>query len=310
MLLILRAVVTAIAGRGEEAAAMLDAYAGSDDPWLAGSALMIRGGSLGPHGGSERDVAEAVRRFRALGERWGLSEALLTLATLRARRGAATTGLIDEIAGLTAGWVSADDMISTLTRLAELRLQAGDHEGAAADVAAARSHVAAGVSPYALVQVSMGEANVARSGGDLDGAVAAYEQALSVLEARPAIPQQLASAYAAYGRTLLSKGDLGGALARHHQALDALGAVPDPTVLSTVLAGLAMIALSGGDAVRSAALFGAADGAHQGWRADAEAAAALESAREAAGPAFAAAYERGRTASREDLGLPVAGSSR
>ncbi|GAB3149825.1 AfsR/SARP family transcriptional regulator [Microbispora hainanensis] len=310
MLPILRAVVAAIAGRGEEAAAMLDAYAGSDDPWLAGSALMIRGGSLGPHGGSERDVAEAVRRFRALGERWGLSEALLTLATLRARRGAATTDLIDEIAGLTAGWVSADDMISTLTRLAELRLQAGDHEGAAADVAAARSHVAAGVSPYALVQVSMGEANVARSGGDLDGAVAAYEKALSALEAGPAIPQQLASAYAAYGRTPLAKGDLVDALARHHQALDALGAAPDPPVLSTVLAGMAMIALAGGDAVRSAALFGAADAAHQGWRADPEAAAALESAREAAGPAFDAAYERGRTASREDLGLPVTGSSR
>ncbi|WP_328853858.1 winged helix-turn-helix domain-containing protein [Microbispora hainanensis] len=310
MLPILRAVVTAIAGRREEAAAMLDAYAGSDDPWLAASALMIRGGSLGPHGGSERDVAEAVRRFRALGDRWGLSEALLTLATLRARRGAETTDLIDEIAGLTAGWVSADDMISTLTRLAELRLQAGDREGAAADVAAARSHVTAGVSPYALVQVSMGEANVARSGGDLDGAVAAYEEALSVLEDSPAVPQQLASTNAAYGRTLLARGDLDGALARHHQALDALGAAPDPPVLSTVLAGMAMIALAGGDATRSAALFGAADAAFEGWRADAEAAAALESARETAGPAFDAAYERGRTASREDLGLPVTGSSR
>lgn len=201
-------------------------------------------------------------------------------------------------------------MISTLTRLAELRLQAGDREGAAADVAAARSHVTAGVSPYALVQVSMGEANVARSGGDLDGAVAAYEEALSVLEDSPAVPQQLASTNAAYGRTLLTRGDLDGALARHHQALDALGAAPDPPVLSTVLAGMAMIALAGGDATRSAALFGAADAAFEGWRADAEAAAALESARETAGPAFDAAYERGRTASREDLGLPVTGSSR
>ncbi|MFF4129497.1 BTAD domain-containing putative transcriptional regulator [Microbispora rosea] len=310
MLPILRAVVTAMAGRREEAAAMLDAYAGSDDPWLAGSALMIRGGSLGSPGGREQDVAEAVRRFRALGERWGLSEALLTLAALRARRGAPTTDLIGEIAGLTAGWVSADDMISTLTRLAELRLQAGDAEGAAADVTAARSHVAAGVSPYALVQVSMGEAKVARSGGDLDGAVAAYEKALAVLREHLTIPQLLASAYAEYGRTLLARGDLGGALARHHQALDALGGAPDPPVLSTVLAGLAMIALAGGDAVRSAALFGAADAAHQGWRADAEAAEALTAAREAAGPDFDAAYERGRTASPEDLGLPATGSSR
>ncbi|MEV1206652.1 hypothetical protein, partial [Microbispora rosea] len=83
-----------------------------------------------------------------------------------------------------------------------------------------------------------------------------------------------------------------------------------PPVLSTVLAGLAMIALAGGDAVRSAALFGAADAAHQGWRADAEAAEALTAAREAAGPDFDAAYERGRTASPEDLGLPATGSSR
>ncbi|OPG04984.1 hypothetical protein [Microbispora sp. GKU 823] len=205
MLPILRAVVTAMAGRREEAAEMLDAYAASDDPWLAGSALMIRGGSLGLPGDSERDVEEAVRRFRALGERWGLSEALLTLATLRARRDAPTADLIDEIAGLTEGWVSADDTISTLTRLAELRLRSGDAEGAAADVAAARSHVSAGVSPYALVQVSMGEAKVARSRGDLDGAVAAHEEALAVLEAHPAIPQQLGTAYAEYGRALLAK---------------------------------------------------------------------------------------------------------
>ncbi|MEU7941358.1 AfsR/SARP family transcriptional regulator [Microbispora bryophytorum] len=310
MLPILRAVVTAMAGRREEAAAMLDAYAGSGDPWLAGSALMIRGGSLGMPGGSEQDVAEAVRRFRTLGERWGLSEALLTLATLRARRGAPTADLIDEIAGLTAGWVSPDDTISTLTRLAELRLLAGDDEGAAADVAAARSHVAAGVSPYALVQVSMGEAKVARSRGDLDAAAAAYEEVLAVLEAHPAVPQQLASAYAEYGRTLLARGDLDGALARHHQALRALGAAPDPPVLATVLAGLAMIALTGGDATRSATLFGAADAAHQGWRADAEAAEAVTTAREAAGPDFDAAYERGRASPREDLGLPATGSSR
>ncbi|MEU6430929.1 BTAD domain-containing putative transcriptional regulator [Microbispora sp. NPDC046973] len=309
MLPILRAVVTAMAGRREEAAAMLDAYAGSGDPWLAGSALMIRAGSLGLPGDGERDAEEAVRRFRALGERWGLSEALLTLATLRARRGAPTTELIGEIAGLTAGWVSPDDTISTLTRLAELRLQAGDAEGAAADVAAARSHVSAGVSPYALVQVSMGEAKVARSRGDLDGAVAAHEEVLAVLEDHPAIPQQLASAYAEYGRALLAGGDLDGALARHHDALRALGVAPDPPVLATVLAGLAMIALAGGDAVRSAALFGAAEAAHAGWRADAEAAAALESAREAAGPDFHAAYERGRTSPREDLGLPATGSS-
>ncbi|MBX6387340.1 MAG: hypothetical protein IRZ07_30910 [Microbispora sp.] len=310
MLPILRAVVTAIAGRREEAAAMLDAYARSDDPWLAASALMIRGGSLNLPGDGERDVAEAVRRFRALGERWGLSEALLTLAALRARRGAATTDLIDEAAGLTAGWVSADDMISTLTRLAELRLQAGDTEGAAADVAAARSHLSTGVSPYALVQVSMSEAKLARSGGDLDGAAAAYENALALLREHLTIPQMLASAYGEYGRTLLAKGDLGGALARHHEALDALGAAPDQPVLSAVLAGLAMIALAGGDARRSAMLFGAADAAHEGWRADPEAAGALESAREAAGPAFDAAYEHGRTASREELGLPATGSSR
>ncbi|MEN3539963.1 BTAD domain-containing putative transcriptional regulator [Microbispora sp. ZYX-F-249] len=310
MLLILRAVVTAMAGRREEAAALLDAYAGSDDPWLAGSALMIRGGSLGLPGDGERDVEEAVRAFRALGERWGLSEALLTLATLRAGRGAPTAGLIDELAGLTEGWVSADDTISTLTRMAELRLRAGDIAGAAADVAAARSHVSGTVSPYALAQVSMGEAKLARSMGDLDDAAAAYEKALALLREHLTIPQLLASAYAEYGRTLLAGGDLDSALARHHEALEALGAAPDPPVLASVLAGLAVIALTGEDAQRAAVLFGAADAAHRGWRADAEAAEALTAAREAAGPAFDAAYERGRTASREDLGLPATGSSR
>ncbi|MEV6159172.1 BTAD domain-containing putative transcriptional regulator [Nonomuraea sp. NPDC052129] len=138
LLLISRAVMASAAGQDEKAAALLDRLAESDDLWLASSARMLGG----PHASEER-LEQAVAGFRKLGERWGLSEALLNLAALRAARGEPTEDLIAETQSLTSEWVSSEETISTLTRLATLRAQSGDLDGAAADLAKARRGVTA-----------------------------------------------------------------------------------------------------------------------------------------------------------------------
>jgi predicted ATPase/DNA-binding SARP family transcriptional activator len=188
LLLISRAVMAAVAGRDEHAAALLDRYSASDDLWLASSARMIGG-----PGRTEEGLEQAVAGFRKLGERWGLSEALLGLATLRAARGAPTDDLIAETQSLTTKWVSSEEAISTLTRMATLRAQSGDLDGAAADLARARHGVttgrpadgstdrAAGWAPGGITEGATGRTSgrAADGAGDRAGALLGANEEIS-----------------------------------------------------------------------------------------------------------------------------------
>ncbi|GII59389.1 SARP family transcriptional regulator [Planotetraspora thailandica] len=301
MLLIVRVVMAAVSGQTERATDLLSDYTASDDPWLAASALMIRGSSLGLADDAWRDIEGAVAGFRALGDRRGLSEALLALATLRATRGDLPSELVEEIIALTGEWMSPEDTASALTRLALLRTQAGDFDGALADLALARARLSGDMPAYTLIQLRTAEAEVARRGGRLDAALAAYEDVMARLDGLT-IPQQIAMARGGYGRALLEKGDLDGSRLQFRAAIRALGTHPDVPILALLIAATAMVALAADEAERSAVLFGAADAVNDGWHADADAVAAMESARAELGSAFAEAYARGRALSREEIG--------
>ncbi|GII30851.1 BTAD domain-containing putative transcriptional regulator [Planotetraspora mira] len=300
MLLIVRVVIAAMSGQDERARSFLQQYAESDDPWLANSALMIRGGSLGLSADPMRDLEAAVAGFRRTGDRRGLSESLLALATLRARRGDLPSELVDEIIALTGEWMSPEDTISALTRLAHLRMGAGDLEGAMSDLATARARLSDAMSSHTLLQLRIAEAEVARHGGDLGATVAAYEDVVALLD-DVTIPQQAAMARGGYGRALLERGDLAGALREHRAAVAALGTHPDVPVLALLVAGSAMVALAEGSTERAAVLFGAADAVHEGWHADPDALRAMESAKAGGGAVFVEAYERGRALSAEEI---------
>ncbi|MER6581321.1 BTAD domain-containing putative transcriptional regulator [Nonomuraea sp. NPDC001023] len=259
LLLISRVVMAAAAGQDERAAALIGDYARSDDLWLSSAALMI-GGRM--QAGGERELERAVEGFRRLGDRWGLSEALLGLADLRAERGAGTDDLIAETRSLTSEWISDDESISTLIRLAQLRLRVDDLDGAGADLAMARSRVGEETSPWTLVMLGLGEAAYQERLGDLDGSLAIYRDMDGVVAAAPRVPQITAVYLTSYGRALARAGDLDAALARHRQALDVLGDVsPDRPLLSMTLAGFALAAQAAGDQERAAVLFGAASAA-------------------------------------------------
>ncbi|HUR04264.1 MAG TPA: BTAD domain-containing putative transcriptional regulator [Nonomuraea sp.] len=287
LLLISRAVMASAAGRDEHAAALLDRYAASDDLWLASSSRMI----LGPRR-SEEKLEQAVAGFRKLGERWGLSEALLNLAALRAERGERADDLIAETVSLTSEWVSPEETISTLTRLATLRAQSGDLDGAAADLARARLGVTASqaadettgraaaettgravdgtadavrarpgvdeeISAFTRIQLGLGEAALAYRLGDVEESLTAYRGLFELLTEAPLIPQLAVAVRTGYGRALTAGGDPEAGLEQHRLALGLLGPAPDLPYLSVVLAGCALAELAGGAPERAAVLFGA-----------------------------------------------------
>ncbi|MEU4234239.1 BTAD domain-containing putative transcriptional regulator [Nonomuraea sp. NPDC026600] len=270
LLLISRAVMAGAAGLDEHAAELLDRYAASDDLWLASSAKMMGG----PHR-SEEALEQAVAGFRKLGERWGLSEALLNLAALRAERGERADELIAETVSLTSEWVSPEETVSTLTRLATLRAQSGDLDGAAADLAKARLGTAGRavgatidpararfgvneeISAFTLIQLGLGEAALAYRLGDIEESLAAYRGLFELLTEAPPIPQLAVAVRTGYGRALTAGGDPGAGLAQHRLALGRLGPTPDLPYLSVVLAGCALAELASGAPERAAVLFGA-----------------------------------------------------
>ncbi|MFC4591817.1 AfsR/SARP family transcriptional regulator [Sphaerisporangium corydalis] len=315
MLRIGRAVMAGMAGGHERASELLVGYSAEDDVWLRSSARMVRGGMTADPALAERLLEEAAAGFRLIGEQWGLSDSLLQLAGVRVASGRGARELLDEVGSLTFEWVSAEETISRLTRLASLRARSGDLAGAAADLARARggadtTRARRDVPAHALVRLRIGEAEIARRSGDLDGALAAHRDIVAGLGASGAVPRLVAWARTAYGRALADRGDVGAALDEHRAALAALGSTPDLPALAGILSGFAMAVLAGGDAGRAAVLFGAAASAAGGPGGDTDTTAAMDAARSALGAAaYDEAVARGRAMTR-DQAYTLARSSR
>jgi predicted ATPase len=253
LLRISKAVMAAAAGRDDYAAELLEHFAESDDLWLSSAALMI-----GDRNRTEERLERAVAGFRQLGDRWGLSEALLGLASIRVAKGVPTDDLIAETWALTDHWVNADEAISTLIRLAMLRTRTGDLAGAANDLARARAGVDAETAPFSLVQLGLGEAAYACRVGDVERGLEIYRGLFGVMAQAPPIAQLTVALRTAYGRALVLAGDLDAALEQHRQALKTLGDLDaDRSLTSVVYAGFALAAQAGGDQERAAVLFGA-----------------------------------------------------
>ncbi|MEV0196658.1 BTAD domain-containing putative transcriptional regulator [Nonomuraea sp. NPDC050691] len=298
MLKLSRVVMAAVAGRDEVAAELLEGYVKSDDPWLSSSALMI--GGPGPR--TEENLEQAVAGFRKLGDRWGLTEALLGLAELRAARGAPTDDIIAEVWGMTSRWVGADEAISTLIRLAELRMRGGDLDGAGEDLARARAGVDEETTPHSLLLLGMGEAAHACRRGELDRGLEIYRGLFDVLSQAPPVVQLAAGLRTAYGRALARSGELDAAIEQHRLALGTLGAGnPDRPMLSLVLAGFALAAQVAGDQERAAVLFGASS-AIEPRDTSLDTLEGLESARAAlGGEHFEECFAKGAAMSREEV---------
>lgn len=253
MLRIGRVVMAVMTGREVDAAALIDEYVTGDDLWLASSALMI--GSRGSEEGMER----AVAGFRKLGDRWGLSEALLGLAAIRTGDGRPVDDLFAEIGTLTTAWVSPNETIGTLTRLATMRAQGGDLDGAMADLDRARVGLTGDVAPEVVLQFTLAEATIDYLRGAYAESLAACESVVATLGDAEEIPQLVAVTRVQYGRTLTATGQLDAALDQHLKALAVMRGGPDLPILIAAVSGVALTMLARGEIELAARLFGASN---------------------------------------------------
>ncbi|MEV5506058.1 AfsR/SARP family transcriptional regulator [Streptomyces orinoci] len=299
LLLISGASLTAVAGRTERAVQLLDGYAESTDPWLAATARLVRG-SLRMHERrpdlADPDLEAAADAFRRLGERWGLSQALMLLIRHRVLRGgglAAAGALMTEADGLIADWLGADEIVATLLRHAYLRLREDDPDGAAADVARAAG-AASGAGAGAALQVGLARAAVDARRGDFEAALPAFERGLAELEAQGANPYDTAFFRINHGRALSAHGDHAAAVERFRTALRSMERVPYTPLRIMALLGFAATAVSAGEYETAAVVYGGCAAVFGVGQGSPDSVRARERARAALGPAaYEAAFARG-----------------
>jgi predicted ATPase len=154
----------------------LDQARAGRDEWLVAATWMMSAGMAENHGdlGAMRAAAaEAVARFRALGERWGLSSALRTSGNVKLLDGEVDSAVAayTEAGSLLAELDHREDMSQVQLKLAEIAARQGDLARARELSAAARSTAESSGSPvdrgvaaawWAAFEITWGDVEAAR----------------------------------------------------------------------------------------------------------------------------------------------------
>ncbi|MPZ79376.1 MAG: AAA family ATPase [Actinophytocola sp.] len=234
-----------------------------DDPWVCGTAQALRAhaflnaGRL--HAEAEADFRAALGSFRAVGDRWGMSFALCSLADLIAWRGdlAGAAELYQEAILVFSQLVTNEDLTRYRLRLADLLLQLGRTAESAAMLAQARRGADRSGMPEGLARVAHATGDFARRRGGLDPARADLARA-AVLAAHTSVaPQFRAVIEASRGYLATAAGDPAAAAAHHATAFDWALKSNDAPMIAHVLVGLAELSIDRGDPRHAAALLGA-----------------------------------------------------
>ena len=148
----------------------------NEDPWVRALARLQLGklqSMLGQDGGdAEANLELALAEFRALGERFGISFALSELAEQIAKRGefAGACELYEQAVAVVTEVGATEDVIRMRTRLAVLYWLMGDQDASAAAIAEAERSAEGVTWPYALVELALAKAELARWGGHAEEA--------------------------------------------------------------------------------------------------------------------------------------------
>jgi predicted ATPase/DNA-binding SARP family transcriptional activator len=115
----------------------------------------------------EADLELALAEFRGLGERFGISLALSELAEQMAKRGefAGACELYEQAAAVVTEVGATEDVIRLRTRQALLYWLQGDQDASAGAIAEAERSADGVTWPYALVELALAKAELARWGG-------------------------------------------------------------------------------------------------------------------------------------------------
>jgi predicted ATPase/DNA-binding SARP family transcriptional activator len=148
----------------------------SEDPWVGALArlqlgkMRIMTGQGVPD--AEASLEMALAEFRTLGERFGISLALSELGDFTATRGefAAACARYEQAIAVITEVGAIEDVIGLRTRQAMLSWLDGDHAASAAAIAEAERYADGVTWPYALVELALAKAKLARWGGDAEEA--------------------------------------------------------------------------------------------------------------------------------------------
>jgi predicted ATPase/DNA-binding SARP family transcriptional activator len=270
LIVVLDEVMVSFGGHSEELQRRLSLLiADESDPWVSGTARAIRAHALlnagEKHVEAEADFRVALAAFRSIGERWGLSFTLCSLADLVAWRGDFETAIAyyEEANAAIEALVTNEDLVRYRLSLASLHLRLGRHEEAAAAIGAAERDARASGLPESFAAVAHARGDFARLAGDLDEArtqlARASEIANSVIASADVAPQFRALIEGSLGCLAATDGDLDAAAAHHARAMTMALASSDAPVIATVLVGFADLALHQ-DTRRAAVLLGASEG--------------------------------------------------
>ena len=169
---------------------ILQRLADGPDPWLAGLARLFRCQQSENQGDAEQvrvDVAAALERFGAVGDRWGLATALPMRAMMRQYDGDLDGALADlsqaKLLASEFGSLSLNDEIFIDLRWIDLNMRRGDVEGALTLIASARERALRTSTPELTVLIDALEAGIRARIGDLDRATELVERAEAEMDA-------------------------------------------------------------------------------------------------------------------------------
>jgi len=232
-----------------------------DDPWVRALARLQLGkmrimlGQDGPDADAYLEMALA--EFRALGERWGISFALTELADRIATRGefAGACEHFDQAIAVVTEVGAMEDVVRVRSRQAQLYWLLGDEESSTAAMAEAQRYAERVAWPYALAELALAKAELARWSGDAEQAYRQLGVATAMLDPEQALIRAVTHDLLGYLADSLDE-------AREHRvaAFRAASEAGHAPLIARVLVGIADLALRGGRYEQAARLLAASAG--------------------------------------------------
>ena len=263
---LLRPVYAVFVKDEERVGRYLDEACESRDPWLAAAGLMMAAGRAENRGDLDAmrlAAAEAADRFRALGERWGLSATVQIIGNIRMLDGDldGATDAYNEAGRLLAELGSREDVSQVKLRLAEIAARQGNVEqarklsrDAMAAVEAEGSIIDRGIAAAwsAAFEVGLGDVDAARP------VQAEAERFLAQFgPAHPARDHLAAMLASTSARIAIADGDLGAAREQAVRSFREAVSADDIPLLALASGTAAELALALGQPERAAELLGA-----------------------------------------------------